>query len=887
MTGLRVERLRCEHLADPGGLDVARPRLSWQVRSSRRGAVQLAYRILAASRPELLQEGNPDLWDTGKVLSPQCVLVPFGGEPLASREQVFWSVRVWDDEDVVSPYADIARFEIGLLQPSDWQAQWIAAPEGAESSSVTYLRSTLGISAPVRRARAYVTALGLYEFRFNGQRIGDARLTPGWTDYTKRIQYQVFDLTHLVAQGANLIEARLADGWYAGYIGFQGRRRHYGEVPQLLAQVEVDTDTGRIVHTTGDRWTAARGPIRSSDMLRGETYDGCAEVEPARPARVTTGTSAVRVTSPAPPVRVLEERHAVSVHRADGVHRIDFGQNLVGWVRLELIADAGTTIRVRHAEILQPDGRLYVENLRTADASDSYVLGAAGRHTLEPSFTIHGFRYAEVSGYDGDLSASDVVAAVCGSDLERVGEFSCADPALNQLHSNILWSARGNFVDIPTDCPQRDERMGWTGDAQVFAPTACYLFDAAGFFTKWLRDIRDAQTPDGSFPDVAPLVVLEPGGSAGWADAGVIVPSVLWNAYGDENMLAENYPAMRRWVECVRLANPDLLWIHARGYDNGDWLAVHAETDKDLIATAYFANSARLTARAAGILHLSQDEVELDALADAVAAAFRTAYVLPDGRLKCETQTAYALALRFGLIPPELASAAARHLVEDIERHDTHLTTGFLGVGQLLPALSDAGFIDVAYRLLQQKGYPSWLYAVMAGATTIWERWDGWTADAGYGDPAMNSYNHYALGSVGEWLYRTVAGISYVEPGGRRIQISPTIDQSLGWVKASHRSSYGVVHTAWQLGEGGSLTLDVKVPVNAAAVVRIPAGQDDYVGESGRSVAESPGVRVLKRDREQCLVEVGSGHYSFTVAPVADTEGNVRTRRKEDRVDQI
>ena len=860
VTAPRVERLRCEHLLDPRGVDRPQPRLSWQVRADRRGTTQQAYQVLAASSPSLLRDAVGDLWDSGKVLSAESVLVPFGGASLPSRQQVFWSVRVWDDEDVVSSYAPAATFELGLLSAQDWQAEWIAAV-GGEPSSVSYLRSRLHVSAPVRKSRAYITALGLYELRCNGSRVGDARFTPGWTDYAQRLQYQVLDLTDLLVDGDNEIEVLLADGWYAGYVGFEGTRGHYGDTPALLAQIEVDTADGRLVHATGEGWTCTRGPIRTSDMLKGEAYDETVPAAAAAPVRLATGTSAVRVVSPAPPVRVLATVPAVTVERVGELHRIDFGQNLVGWVRLRVDASAATTtLTVRHAEIRHDDGSLYVESLRTATATDTYVLtgGGVGVRVLEPTFTFHGFRYAEVSGYEGHLTAGDVTAVVCGSDLEPVGEFACSDEAVTQLHSNIVWSARGNFLDIPTDCPQRDERMGWTGDAQVFAPTACYLFDTAAFFTKWLGDVRDGQSSDGSFSNVAPRVLLPPEGAPGWADAGVIVPWVLWERYGDRELLAQMYPAMCRWVEYVHRANPDLLWAHARGADYGDWLAAHAETDKDLIATAYFARSASLTARAAEALGLDDDARKLHQLAEGIVAAFQRAYLLPDGQLSSGTQTSYALALRFGLIPADLCDAAAGHLADDVVAHGTHLTTGFLGVGQLLPALSDAGHTSLAHRLLLQDDYPSWLHAVRSGATTIWERWDGWTREHGFGNPVMNSYNHYALGSVGEWLYSGLAGIRYDEPGGRRITLAPLIDDALTWALARHVTPYGVVECGWERGEDGSARVDVEVPVGVEATLRLPVELED-VRESGRLLDDREDVTVLQDGG----LSVVSGRYRF------------------------
>lgn len=842
MTAPSVARLRCEHLPSPAYVDRPRPRFSWQVTSPRRGALQTSYRLVVAA-------GGEVVWDTGRVESPDCVLVPYAGRALRSRELLSWSVRVWDHQGLSSQVARGA-FEMGLLSADDWLAGWIAAP-GHRPGDVSYLRSTLTVRGPVRRARAYVTALGLYELRCNGTRVGAARFTPGWTDYRTRLQYQVLDLTDLLVEGDNGLMAVLSEGWYAGHVGSEGKRGHYGDTPELLAQVEVETAAGRQVHVTGADWLAGRGPILTSDLLQGEHQDHRVPLGEWQPVRVGEGPAGSRALSPAPPVRVTEERAPVRVERVGpDTHRIDLGQNLVGWLRLRLSSSG--TVTVRHAEVLEEDGSLHVANLRTAAATDTYCVTESG--WVEPAFTFHGFRFAEVSGHRGDLTAADVVAVVCGSALRRVGDFECSDPAVDQLHSNIVWSARGNFLEIPTDCPQRDERMGWTGDVQVFAPTASYLFDTAGFLTKWLRDLVDAQR-DGRFPDVAPLVVLRQGGTPGWADAGVIVPWLMWERYADRDLLTELLPAMRSWVEHVHAANPSLLWLNERGNDFGDWLAAHSTTDKDLIATAFFFHSARLLTEAAAVLG-----VEAPDLSERIGAAFREAYLLPDGRLTSGTQTAYALALRFGLIPPE----AAAHLARDVEVHDHHLTTGFLGVVHLLPALSDAGYDALAYRLLLQDDYPSWLHAVRAGATTTWERWDGWTKEVGYGDPIMNSYNHYALGSVGEWLYSTVAGIRYDEPGGRRMSLAPHPNRSLEWVRASHRTPLGLVRVEWRyLPDGWSF--EAEVPVGATATVRLPGGDPEAVREGGNRLSDVEGVAVREVLDGEVVLDVGSGTYRFVV----------------------
>lgn len=829
---LQIVRLRCEHLENPLGIDTATPRLSWQLRAHRSGTEQGRYRILAASSEDALLAGNPDVWDSGTVDSDDSVLVPWVGPEVRHRQRVYWTVRVWDDLGDEATAAPIAWFERGL-DPSDWSARWISDSEPPVDEAVRYFGTEFVLDEPVVRGRAYATALGCYELRLNGAKVTDARLTPGWTDYSKRLQYQIFDISDLLIQGANSIQAVLADGWYSGYVGFVGDREHYGETPQLLVQIEIETPSRTIIIATDDSWRVGTGPIVASDMLRGEVQDLRLTCELKRAATVATGTRAVLVTSPAPPVRATEELMPITIRSTgERTHIVDFGQNFVGGVRLRLDRPEGPELTVRHAEVLDDAGSLYVDNLRTATSVDRYVLAGTGVELCEPIFTFHGFRYAEVHGTD-ELHPSEVTGVVIGSDVEAVGTFACSDNRVNRLHANIAWGARSNFVDVPTDCPQRDERLGWTGDAQVFVETACFQFDMAAFYVKWLRDLVDAQSADGGFPDVAPRCVDPADGAAGWADAGTIVPWACFERYGDRRLLAAAYPAMRRWVDYVRDANPNLLWLNRRNNDMGDWLNVGVETDKDLIATAFFAHSARTTARAAAALGYRDDAAEFAKLADSIAASFASAYVLDDGRLKSSTQTAYALALRFELVPDHLFASAVEHLVADVEAHG-HLTTGFLGVNHLLPALSLGGRHDVAYRLLCHDGYPSWLYSVKHGATTIWERWDGWTTESGFQDPAMNSFNHYAFGAVGEWLYRTAAGIDLGSYGSRAVVIAPQPDHRVDWVVASYTSPRGPIGSQWHREEGGSIRVVVDIPVGLTATIRLPGIDTAIEVGSGR-----------------------------------------------------
>ncbi|HET8631741.1 MAG TPA: family 78 glycoside hydrolase catalytic domain, partial [Thermomicrobiales bacterium] len=831
-TDLGVTRLRCEYLVNPLGLDVARPRLSWELTARRRGQRQTAYRVLVASDPATLAEDRGDLWDSGRVASDQSAHVVYDGPALASGQRAWWKVRAWDRDGVPADWSEPAWWEAGLLRPEDWAGQWIglplqdtppdeAAPDGLDGLVPSpYLRRVVRLPGAPRRARLYATARGVYELRLNGERVGDAVLAPGWTDYDRRIQYQIYDVTDLLRPGDNALGAILGPGWYAGHVGFGHRCRHYGARPQLLLQLHVELDGGATLVVASDgAWRGATGPIRYSDLLMGEHYDARRDLpgwdEPGfdaadwRPVDAQPRDAVPLVAERAEPVRVTEESPARAVTApAPGVAIADLGQNITGWVRLRVRGEAGTRVQLRFGEVLNPDGTLYTANLRAARATDTYVLRGGGDEIWEPRFTFHGFRYVEVTGYPGALAPDALTGRVVGSDTPLAGAFSCSSELVNQLQRNIDWGQRGNFLSIPTDCPQRDERLGWLGDAQVFVRTACCNRDVAAFFTKWLDDVADAQSAAGAYPDVAPRLVDAADGAPAWADAGVIVPWTLWQHYGDTRIIERHWGAMTRWLDYLRRANPDLLWEARRNHDFGDWLSVEADTPKDVIATAYFAHDARLMAQMARAIGRDAEAADYADLAARIAAAFNAAYVTADGRVKGETQTAYALALHFGLLPPNLRPLAAGHLVADIERRGRRLSTGFVGVGYLCPTLTAAGHLDVAYRLLLNEEFPSWGYSIRHGATTIWERWDGWTAERGFQDPGMNSFNHYALGAVGAWLYRAVAGIDTdpERPGYRHIVFHPRPGGGLTYARAELRSPYGPITSHWTIA-GDTFTL--------------------------------------------------------------------------------
>ena len=902
---MKPASLRCEYLSNPLGLDVLQPRLSWMLplpEDGHRGAGQSAWQVLAASSPERLAAGNADLWDTGRVEGDASVQIRYAGQPLASRVRVWWKVRVWDETGAASEWSDTAQWEMGLLEKGDWQAEWIGAPlAGGRRAQipVPYLRKEFTLEREVARARLYITARGLYECSLNGEPVGDSVFAPGWTDYRKRIQYQVHDVTALLRPGANALGAILGDGWYCGYLGWF-QRQFYGERPSLLAQLEVEfTDGTRSVLATDGTWKTAFGPILEADFLMGETYDARHELPGwDRPgfdaaawnaALVLPDEGALRVAMRGTPVR-RQGQIAPITRSVVGNDRIfDFGQNLAGRVRIKVTAPAGTTLRLRHAEVLNADGTLYLDNLRGARATDYYTCKGSGEEVWEPRFTFHGFRYVEVNGLPGEPAADVVTAIVLHSDMEPTGQFTCSDPLLNQLQKNIHWGQRGNFIDVPTDCPQRDERLGWTGDAQVFIRTAAFNFNVAPFFTKWQNDVADSQSPSGEIPMVIPNVILSstiaaemhpPDGGPAWSDAAVICPWTVYLCYGDTALLAEHYATLQRFVHSLEAASIQHIRSHpdADAWGGfGDWLALDGSpgceggTPKDLIGTAFFAYSTRLLSRIAALLGKEADAARYAALFETVRAAYQHRYLTPGGLVASGTQTAYVLTLHFDLAPEAQRPALLKELVRAIERNGNKLSTGFVGTSYLPHVLTRGGRIDVAYRLLHQKQWPSWLYAVTQGATTIWERWDGWTKERGFQDKGMNSFNHYAYGAIGEWLTTTVAGLEIdpAAPAYKHAIIRPQPGGGLTQARASLKTQYGEICSGWEC-DGQTLSLEVTVPPNTTATVYVPAKAGAGVTESGRPAESAPGVTAAGWEAGAALYHVGSGTYRFAAAAPED-----------------
>jgi alpha-L-rhamnosidase len=722
-----------------------------------------------------------------------------------------------------------------------------------------YLRKGFPIVKPVARARLFTTALGLHDTYLNGIRVGAERLAPGWTDYTKRLQYRGFDVTSALRQGDNALAAQLGRGWYSGNIGFAGSQR-YGTQPWYAAQLVIEyTDgTSATVQTDGS-WRTTPGNIRADDLYAGETQDARQAIAGWNApgfddsgwgaVTVKTGTRPTLVPQVDPGVTVQQELRPVAITQPkSGVFIADLGQNFTGWDRLRVTGPAGATVTLRHGEILNADGTLYTTNLRAAQATDRFTLaGTGGAETFEPRFTVHGYRYVEITGFPGTPTADSLTGLAAWTDGAATGTFTSSDATLNRVQQAILWGARSNLLSIPTDCPQRDERLGWTGDIAAFGATSTFNFDTYGLLNKFATDLVDAQRADGAFTDVAPDV-LGGAGKAGWGDAGVIVPYTIWQRYGDLGPADRTFAAMARWVDYLRGTSGADLIRNQETY--GDWLNVDDGTANDLTSTAYFGWSARLVSRMAAATGRTAQAASYGALADQIAAAFAGRFVAADGTVGNNSQTGYVLALAFGLVPENRVQAAADKLAAKVASRGGHLSVGFMGVENLLPVLADHGHVDVAYQILQQPDYPGWGYMIAKGATTIWERWDGIRPDGSLQDPGMNSFNHYGLGSVGDWLYRQVGGVAPAAPGYAQVLLAPKPGRTLTSASSDLTTAYGRVRSSWSRS-GSAITLQVVVAANTSATVRVP----------GSTVTSAPAEAVPVGGTSYV---VGAGTYTFT-----------------------
>jgi alpha-L-rhamnosidase len=1083
----KPEKLECESLPTPLGMDTPQPRLSWQLRDARFGALQTAYQIRVASTAPALVSGKADIWDSGRVDFGASRNILYAGPVLEPSKRYFWRVQLWDQAGQPYPPSDITWWETGLMVQKNWRSKWISyqepelravresgamwitnsqtqgpkasssalhafrfqftvtgtirraslyvtgqdspevwisgaqllqpepmpawhnlpwrtykvrdvtqdlhtgqntlaigvlrylidpkpdaqAPAQTPMSAVLYLelqdgsikvlrtgdsgwraalnpdgmwqnsgfddaawkqavryvpptgpreptelghpwptgsvkslRKTFQIEKPIVSARVYATALGAYKLFLNGQPVGDQILAPGWTDYRARVIYQTYDVTSQLKSGKNAIGALLAPGWYATPLMWAGQGNNYGDTPPALrAQMRIAYQDGSIDWViTDESWKADPSPILSAEIYNGETYDAQKKQPGWETAAFSDGKwKSVEVTQPHEPeirwqyfqpIRVERTLSAKTVtNPTAGIYVFDFGQNLSGVARVRAKGPAGTDIKLRFAEVLNPDGTIYTDNLRTAKATDHFILAGKGTQEYQPAFTFHGFRYVEVSGFPGKPAHDDVTAVAFHSDAPFTATLSTGSPMLNQLWSNILWGQRSNFVGVPTDCPQRDERLGWTADAQVFWRTATYNMDLATFSRKFGADLRGTQVGTDMYGIFAPGTEMpNPGFGTGWSDAGVVIPWTSWIQTGDPMVIEENWTAMEKYLAAIQAANPDFTWKHDYGIPFADWLSPEGVTPVDLIATAYWAYDVTLMQQMARASGRNSDEQKYAALFEKIKIAFNQAWVRPDGFVggvpppavfpsgvsrilsdkPVETQTGYVLALHMNLLPDALRPVAAQRLVDRLAANHWRLGTGFLGTPYLLSALTDTGHADVAYRLLLSTEYPSWGYLVDHGATTMWERWNG---DQMRSDPSMNSYNHYAYGAVADWIYRYAAGIDTVpdDPGFHTILLRPNFDRSLSHVDFSYDSGYGTIHSSWQV-TGSSATWKLTIPANAKGRLPLSSAALPEFKLGGKTLPENSKLRHVAGPNGAEVFDVPAGSYEFKIDLRSDSD---------------
>ncbi|WP_409340613.1 family 78 glycoside hydrolase catalytic domain [Paenibacillus sp. MBLB4367] len=876
-----VTKLRCEYKENPIGIDIRHPRISWQIQSDTRSWLQAAYQI------QISQDLSFEtlLWDSAKVQTDQSVHVGLAAMDWRKGERYHYRVKVWSDRGVETEWSKPAFWEMGLLDSKDWQAEWIGAPAGSwGAESCPLLRRAFRVNSPVKRARIYATGLGLYEMHLNGRRVGDSYFTPGWTSYKHRLQYQTYDVTEQMVIGDNALGAVLGNGWYKGKLTGQHKPNVYGERTAFLMQLHLEYENGaEEVIVTDSGWKTAESPILMSELYEGETYDARLErIDWSTPgyddaewlaADTLPYAKETLLAQENEPVRKIEEIFPVALLKTpSGETVVDMGQNMVGWVRFQVQGRSGQEVTLQHAEVLDRDGNFYTDNLRKAKQTVRYVLKGGQPETYEPRFTFQGFRYVKLTGFGEDIQLAQFTGIVLHSDMERTGDFQCSDPLVNQLQHNILWGQKGNFLDVPTDCPQRDERLGWTGDAQMFIRTSAHLMNVAPFFTKWLHDLAADQLSNGGVPFVIPHVLGENShSSAAWGDAAVICPWVIYQCYGDKRILEQQYGSMKAWVEYIRNQGENAcLWN--TGFHFGDWLGLDSKpdsyigaTDRDFIATAYYAYSVSLLAKTAKVLQITSDFERYTLLHAQIRDAFQQEFVTPRGRLSVSTQTANVLALLFGLVDGKAEERAVQKLLELLEESKFHLTTGFVGTPYLNLALSQAGHTEAAYKLLFQTDYPSWLYPITKGATTIWEHWDGIKEDGSFWSEHMNSFNHYAYGAVGEWLYRCVAGIDADEeaPGYKHVHMKPQPGEGLTWAEATLESMYGRIHAAWRRSDDHSMEIRIRIPPNTTASVHLPNAKAAMVRENGTTLELADGIHVIKPTVSGVSLTLGSGTYCF------------------------
>ena len=895
--------LRCEYTVNPIGIDVLCPRFSWVLSHTERGRTPSAYQILVASSRENLLNDTGDNWDSGKVDSDKSVNVEYAGKPLESTETYYWKVRWWDNQEQASPFSETATFEVGLLKENEWEAGWIGGGD--------LLRRRFEVGRRVKRARAYICGLGNYELRINGMKVGDHELDPGWTDYEKQVLYSAYDITELLRKGENVVGVMLGNGRYAQDMVAAAPpnlrpivKQYQDASPKVIAQLLLQFDDGtREKIVTDETWKASRGPIVANDLYLGETYDARLEKDgwdspgyddtkwgSAGEAQPPGGRLVSQATSP--PIKKIKTMHPIALSNpGPGVYVYDFGQNFAGWAKLTVSGPSGVQVKLRYAELLDSQGMINQVPLLAAKATDTYILRGNGIEVYEPRFTYHGFRYLEVTGFPGTPSLDSVQGIVVHSAVQPAGEFTCSNQMINNIHQNVLWTQASNLMSVPTDCPQRSERFGWMGDAQLTAEEATYNFDMAGFYTKWMKDIKESQQEDGSLPNVAPPYWKLYPAEAAWASACLIIPWQLFLFYDDARILEENYEIMKNWLDFLGTMTEGRLLRHGKF---GDWCPPGEawspqgylkapETPIELVSTWCYYRDLVLLSRIALILKKDAQAKKYANLAEQVKEAFnqeflkddcygsRTCYLLPlSGDNRQGSQTSNLLTLYHDMVPQGKEPEIVNRLLADIEiARDCHAYTGIVGTRFILDTLTKYARGDLAYRLVTQTTYPGWGYMIREGATTLWEKWEH-LAGAG-----MNSHNHHAFCSVDAWFYKALAGINIDTscPGFKKVIIKPLVVGDLSHVSASINTVRGLVASSWRK-EDNSLILSVTLPVNTEGKVSVPVlGMKNPIVKEGEEIVfqddsftrKVPGVVSGKRDEGYITFSLGSGSYLLTI----------------------
>lgn len=825
---MKIAGLRVEYRENPIGLDILKPRFSWKIESGQTGTVQTGYQV------QVISEGKM-IWDSDRRESEQSVLVEYGGLPLQAESIYEYRAVVWDNHGEMAEAG--GNFETGLLGGANFQAEWITHPFAKEETACPVFVKKVSLGKTVKRARIYAAALGVYEICINGNRVGDAFFAPGWTNYKKRLQYQTYDVTKFLKEGNEkdyALEITVGNGWYKGIFGFTCTPDHYGDRVALLAELHVIYEDGSkevIATSTDSDWQVKTGQVRYSEIYMGETIDSTFQADEMLAAEAFSYPKENIIAQENEPVRITERTPAKElILTPKGEKVLDFGQNMAGIVEVKAQGRKGQKIVIRHAETLDKDGNFYPETLRQAKSVDTYICDGT-EQTFLPHFTFHGFRYICVEGLD-KVNPEDFTACTLHTDMRVTGSFSCSNEMVNRLQRNIQWGQRSNFLDIPTDCPQRDERLGWAGDAQVFCRTASYNMETALFFGKWLHDLKSEQTAQFGPPHVVPNILTDQDAAAAWSDAATVIPWTVYQVFGDRKVLEDQYGSMKGYVDYITAhCSENGLW--QTGFQYGDWLALDKEesadrtgaTDKYLVANAYYAYSADIVSKAAKELGYEDDAKAYANLHQKIVELFDEEYITRTGRMVSETQTGCVLALHFDLAQEKYRERIAKSLETNLANHKNHLSTGFVGTPYLCHVLSENGMHDLAGTVFLKEDYPSWLYAVKKGATTIWERWNSIMPDGSFDESGMNSLNHYAYGSIGDWMYEKLAGMNPLKPGYKEILIQPRFIKGITSVDASFDSVYGLIRSAWSCKDG-KITVDVTIPANTTAQVYLPEKEE-------------------------------------------------------------